>query len=384
MESLYDLFKDAPSLGSLIDPGHVIGGNLIKASFDELTPFLEKVMSLEKDNYELNELKVAACGIADAVQILNGRYHLIITNVPYLARGKQSSFLKEYCTEHYKEAKNDLATVFLDRLLHFNLPSGTTALVLPQNWLFLTTYKKLRTRMLKTRRWDIVAQLGEGGFENSQAAGAFTALLIISAFAMPEKHIFTGLDATTCRTVQEKTCLLRDAKLNTILQGEQLRNPDARVVIAQIGHGDLLEQFAYCYKGITTGDDPHFRRVFWEFGQPNKGWRFLQSTVNKCTYYGGCEGIIWLDAMLNPLQAGVYVRARQTWGERGIAVAQMRRLPVAFSLGEPFDTNTAIILPYNSAHLPAIWCFCSSSLYVEAVRKIDQKLNVTNATLSFR
>ncbi|KUK53691.1 MAG: hypothetical protein XD78_1016 [Desulfotomaculum sp. 46_296] len=31
--------------------------------------------------------------------------------------------------------------------------------------------------------------------------------------------------------------------------------------------------------------------------------------------------------------------------------------------------------------MAAIWCFCSSSLYVEAVRKIDQKLNVTNATL---
>ncbi len=35
----------------------------------------------------------------------------------------------------------------------------------------------------------------------------------------------------------------------------------------------------------------------------------------------------------------------------------------------------------QSAHLPAIWCFCKSPEYNAAVRRIDQKMNVTNATL---
>ena len=39
------------------------------------------------------------------------------------------------------------------------------------------------------------------------------------------------------------------------------------------------------------------------------------------------------------------------------------------------------VIPKNIVHLPAIWCFCSSPEYNEAVRRIDQKLNVTNATL---
>lgn len=49
--------------------------------------------------------------------------------------------------------------------------------------------------------------------------------------------------------------------------------------------------------------------------------------------------------------------------------------------GEVWDNNTAVILPHNPAHLPAIWCFCSSPEYNEAVRKIDQSLKVTNASL---
>lgn len=43
--------------------------------------------------------------------------------------------------------------------------------------------------------------------------------------------------------------------------------------------------------------------------------------------------------------------------------------------------NCATITPKNPSDLPAIWCFCSSPEYNEAVRRIDQKLNVTNATL---
>jgi hypothetical protein len=38
-------------------------------------------------------------------------------------------------------------------------------------------------------------------------------------------------------------------------------------------------------------------------------------------------------------------------------------------------------VPKDPIHLPAIWAFCSSPAFNEAVRRIDQKLNVTNATL---
>jgi hypothetical protein len=58
-------------------------------------------------------------------------------------------------------------------------------------------------------------------------------------------------------------------------------------------------------------------------------------------------------------------------------------LPVTQFSGNLFDTNAGALIPIenNPDHLPAIWCFCSSPEYNEAVRRIDQKLNVTNATL---
>jgi hypothetical protein len=56
-------------------------------------------------------------------------------------------------------------------------------------------------------------------------------------------------------------------------------------------------------------------------------------------------------------------------------------LQVTLYNGELFDNNSAVIIPNDPSHLPAIWCFCSSPDYYTAVREIDQKLNVTNATL---
>ena len=49
--------------------------------------------------------------------------------------------------------------------------------------------------------------------------------------------------------------------------------------------------------------------------------------------------------------------------------------------GAKYDQTLAVVLPKNNDYLLPIWAFCSSTEYNEAVRRIDQKLNVTNATL---
>src|SRR5260370_23700954 len=59
----------------------------------------------------------------------------------------------------------------------------------------------------------------------------------------------------------------------------------------------------------------------------------------------------------------------------------MRNLPVTLYSGEAFDSNVGIIIPNNPLHRPAIWAFCQSSEYSTAVRQIDQKIGVANATL---
>ena len=383
MGQLYDLFQDAPVLGSLIDPKPSLGDGLFQKVFEKSLLLLRKAMSAERDDYDQYELGVVARGVADAVQILGGDYHLIITNVPYLARGKQCEKLKDFCTEYYDEAKNDIATVFLDRLLGLRSFGGTTALVMPQNWLFLTSYKKFRRRMLKTSQWNVVARLGPRAFETISGEVVNVALLIISALIPPAGHSFSGLDVSTFQTAQEKAMFLHSMEIKLVVQAEQLKNPDARLVFEGQYSAELLEQYAASLQGVATGDYLRFGRCFWEMQFYSNAWVFQQSTVETTQLFGGREHVLFWEDGKGELakSASARVQGIEAWGKEGVAVAQMRATPATLYTGEVWDNNTAVIIPHNPAHLPAIWCFCSSTEYNEAVRKIDQALKVTNASL---
>lgn len=60
----------------------------------------------------------------------------------------------------------------------------------------------------------------------------------------------------------------------------------------------------------------------------------------------------------------------------------MGSLPVTLYSGDLFDNNSSAVGPLAGDKLAAVWCFCSSPEYREAVRRIDQNTKVTNATLA--
>ena len=161
---MYDHFQLAPELGSLLDPSTIKGDPLYTASFEELQPVLKKALENEADTEQL-ERGVMAAGIAKAGQLLAKKYTLQITNVPYLSRGKQEEVMAQYCEKNYPEAKGDLATVFLEKMLKSNTLGGVSCSVIPQNWLFLTSYKKFREKLLKNETWTVVARLGAKSFQ---------------------------------------------------------------------------------------------------------------------------------------------------------------------------------------------------------------------------
>jgi hypothetical protein len=65
-----------------------------------------------------------------------------------LGAGQHGLVLKDFCEEHYKTAKSDLANVFLERCLKLCAPGGTVSFVMPQNWLFMGSYQKQREHLL--------------------------------------------------------------------------------------------------------------------------------------------------------------------------------------------------------------------------------------------
>jgi hypothetical protein len=210
----------------------------------------------------------------------------------------------------------------------------------------------------------------------------FNVMLISLTHTKPNSdQTLVGLDVNEAPNAAAKDDALKTDELKMMNQKEQLGNPDARVVIGDQNKLDLLEKYAFSFKGITTGDDLNYKRGFWEIPRLIEGWSFFQSTTEKTTEYGGMSFIIWFERMTNPIKPGVFLRALDTQGKSGVIVSQMSALPISIFGKTKFDTNAGAIIPKKHEHLPAIWCFCSSPQFNEEVRRIDQALKVTNATL---
>ena len=124
---LHAAMQDAPLLGSLLDPWRHLKNDLAMSDFGGLQQLLSEALTAERPQLwneaeEQWDAAVSAQGLLAAARLLAQRYHLVITNVPYLARGKQSDKLKTFCETHYGRAKNDLANVFLERCLELLTP----------------------------------------------------------------------------------------------------------------------------------------------------------------------------------------------------------------------------------------------------------------------
>ncbi len=382
MRAMYKHFQLAPELGSLLDPT-TIQADAFTAGFDQLLPVLKKALENERDS-EVVERGVMAAGIAKAGELLSKKYWLQITNVPYLGKGKFDKILSDYVLKNYSNAKGDLANVFFERLLKTAQKEGTITTVIPQNWLFLTTYKQYREKLLRNSTWNCIARLGSGAF--SQISGEVVKAILISiSHSLPHSdHLFTGIDVSEATNAAEKSQILKNIELKIVNQKEQLKNPDARVVIeVRSNNIPLLLKIANAYIGLHVGGWEAFKRGFWELPKRSTDWSFIQGSVDGVNFFSGLENIAYWpnNGKIHEKNPNARVQGKQAWNKKGFITSPMGSLPFAYYLGGIFDNNTCVIIPKEEKHLPALWCFCSSPNYNEEVRKIDQKLNVTNSTL---
>jgi len=380
---LYNHFQLAPELGSLLDPTTIIA-NLETASFEELQPVLAKALEGEADK-DLIERGVMAAGIAKAGEILAQKYTLQITNVPYLGRSRQvkDGILSNYCLNNYPEAKGDLANVFLEKMLKSNTSGGISCTVILQNWLFLKTYKNYRVKLLKSKAWSVIARLGAKAFQTPM--WDFNIMLISLQNLKPRgTNQILGLDVSDQPNAFSKDSALKSTDLKLVNQMDQMKNPDARVTLDSVSENILLSKYADTWQGLASGDLPRLGCYFWELPSILPGFELFQNAVTDNIHFGGREWVInWEGGKggIAEISQNPY-RGKLGWDKVGIVVSQMGNLPATIYNGNIFSNNISVIVPFNpEENLAPIWCFCSSTKFYEEVRKIDQKLNVTNATL---
>lgn len=397
MDWIYEIFKDSPVLGSLINPANSEASKLVP--WNELSTTLEQALDQEQSD-EQEEVAVVAQGLSQAAILLSEKYQLVITNVPYLSRGKQDDILCNYCQSEYPESKNDLATVFLERCLEFCKENGTSSIVLPQNWLFLSSYKKLRDKLLASNKWHFISLLGPQAFQTPMWDFNIQLLIISKKYTLYNQleGIFTqdnqirGLDVSSFRNAAEKDLGTLSARILSVNQQKQQENPDFIVTFDNILCDEILGDYVVYSNGIQSGDSNRFCFQFWEVNLDLNKWKYFQTTVSINTHFGGLDclfrwecgtGDYW-KYVTNKLGNGgqaAWVRGTGFWGKEGIAISSTGRITISRYIGEMWNDSTIVIVPNSQNILPAVLAYTESNEFEINARKLDKKLNVRSALI---
>ncbi|GEO03356.1 hypothetical protein AAE02nite_10200 [Adhaeribacter aerolatus] len=384
IKALYNHFQLAPELGSLLDPS-TIKADAFTASFEELKPVLQKALSGEIDKDQV-ERGVVAAGIAKAGHLLSLKYTLVITNPPYLGERKQAGKIRSYAKANFPLGRPDLATIFLTRGEHLVGDRNTQALVIPQNWLYQSSYLKLREDLLKRGRNSFLCQLGSNAFVDP--IGADVVLLILNS----NNKMFYGLDVTDEPGVKQKEEYIKKGQLILLDSNLIYSTSDSRIVISERNlELPFLENYADCLAGIQNGDSPKFTRFFWEIKNRKNKWWFMQGTSNTTCNYSGLRLLIDYDMEHGHLRETKEVRRNQlhdsdqrgnkAWNKDAVAISLLGDLKSTIYKGWLLDQSAAVILPKDNRDILPILAFIQSVNFNVEVRKIDKKRNVTNATL---
>jgi hypothetical protein len=379
---LYDMFSKADTLGSLINPQRFFGSGLITdEQLAQISGALATVIVADRNaTVEQQELAAAAQGLTRATELLSGRYALVITNVPYLGRGKQNDELKKYLDTQYSLGKADLATAFVLRCLDFCAAGGSTGLVTPQNWLFLPGYKTLRETLLANQTWDLVTRLGPNAFRDMNFWASTTALTILSRISpRPFQNLYVT-DVSSDKNQDMKASMLRGDspwESSVTSQTKQLENPDSRISLKTIGAVSLLSEFAEAPQGIKTGDDSRFRIQIWELAHLTERWRVMQGTTSVSQVYAGLDSVIDWSTSGRDFSR---LQGMSGWGKPGVVLKLMGQIQSSLHVGAVFDSNVTIVVPKNKEDLSAIWAYCSSTEYAEELNAAEQAAKINNAT----
>jgi hypothetical protein len=307
---------------------------------------------------------------------------LVITNPPYLVRGKQSSKLQNFLSLYYKHGDADLATVFLKRCANFAKADGIHATVTPQNWLFLKSYYKMRNDILTSACLKHVARVGSG--DTAKASWDVLRVLAIIANKKPsQSDAITGVNITSSDEA-DRDEELRIGTIKHVEQVKQLNNPDSRITLEELDLRKLLSNFAISVEGLSSGDLERFIQNFWEHNEIDETiWQLFQRSPDSQIEYNGCDSVLrWENGNGDLARSSqARIQGHAAWGKCGIIVNLMRSLHCSIYLGARHDKITAAIIPNDNSHLPAIWAYCSSPDFNIEVRKLNSALQPGTGTL---
>jgi type II restriction/modification system DNA methylase subunit YeeA len=261
---LIDAFKDADNLGSLITP----------PAFD-VEKLKKQLDNLEVSDSLFREYVPNLKALVLQAELLSNKYWVVVANPPYMGSKNLNEVLRKFANINHPDSKSDAFSMFIERFLNMVLENGFIGLMTPFTWMFLSSYEKLRKRILSENTITSLIRPEYHAFFDSAYVPICSFILLNKP--LPEyKGVFIDLNK------------FYGADLQPVKVLEAIKNPDcgylyyaksadfAKIPGSAIAYwmsnsmleifskGNELKNIAAPRKGNTTTNNDRFIRLWYE------------------------------------------------------------------------------------------------------------------------
>lgn len=346
---------------------------------------------------------------------LTEKYHALVMNPPYMGGGNMNATLSKYVKDEYEEGKADLFSVFMLLSIDRLLPNGKYGMINMQSWMFLSSFEKLRTRLLEENRIDNMLHLGPRTFDELSGEVVQNTAFVVTK---GQTNVCKG---AYYRLVEGRNCSDKEqlflTHINSSQDGQKIcynnisQNDFTKIPGSPIGYwvSDKVKEIftsnlalsAVCSptQGLATADNARFLRLWSEVDQSRIGFGFAdaasaarsQKKWFPCNKGGGqrkwygnqSEVIDWEndgEAIKNYPGAVIrnehcYYKESIAWNMISSGFLSFRYFPKGFILNNASNSIT-------EGNLYAMLGYLSSPLTLKVANLINPTLNLSNGVVA--
>ena len=202
---------------------------------------------------------------------MSQKYHVVVTNPPYMGSGGMSGKLSSYLKAVYPSTKFDLSVVFMEKTLTMCGFNGFTSMINIPVWMFLSSYEKFRMHLLENNTIINLIHPGRGIFGSDFGTATYV-------FSRKRLKSYSGI---YCRLFKQQGEVLsvnarRKAFISGVgrftakqevfsdIPGKPIAYWVSDKVISIYKNSKLIKDFGVTRQGIATGENDRFMRFWYE------------------------------------------------------------------------------------------------------------------------
>ena len=275
-------------------------------SLIEVKPFDTEKLSALIEDFEENLETLGYRDILEkmlaAYRIFAQKYDVCCTNPPYMGGSGMDAKLTDYVKSKFPDSKSDLFACFIERCGQLAKAHGFYAMITQHAWMFLSSYEKLREKLLCKTTVNM-AHLGARAFDEIGGEVVQTTSFVISNSSNP------NYNGTYCRLTQPSTQKAKEEiflskSCNYYANTSRFEATPKKRIIYWIGSDELWKHNSISTYFVSGGrnkthNNEKYVRDWWET-IPSSKWQFYINGGNYRKWYGNLTEVVnWTTAAKN-------------------------------------------------------------------------------------